>query len=197
MARDFLAANPTVVRRYDALEGSGFYSYWDAAKATFRQVYFEEERSLADKYDYALVTGLGGIGIWTLDNDRNYTELADVLRSRFYSPVRSATVLASTRDLKRVSGAVYVTVRGRVTNTGTVPLSGVMSYTIRDGRDRLVARGSWPKETVYPGRAIRHARTIRLGLAANLRAGTYVLRLRFDAGGARYRTEPHTFRQPY
>ena len=39
-ARAFLAAHPDVVWQYDALEGSGFYTYWDATKLTWRQVYF-------------------------------------------------------------------------------------------------------------------------------------------------------------
>ena len=44
--------------------------------------------SLAAKYDYALVKGLGGIGIWTLDNDRGYGQLWSVLRAKFYAPIR-------------------------------------------------------------------------------------------------------------
>ena len=91
-ARDFLAARPEVVRQYDALEGSGFYTYWSAKDGTYRQVYFEEERSLAAKYDYAIATGLAGVGIWTLGNDGTYPQLRDVLRSKFYAPVRQISV---------------------------------------------------------------------------------------------------------
>ncbi len=69
-ARDFLAAHPKVKRHYDALEGSAYYTYWSKTYKTYRQVYFEDEHSLAAKYDYVLTSGLGGIGIWTLDNDR-------------------------------------------------------------------------------------------------------------------------------
>ena len=57
-------------RHYDALEGSAYYTYWSKKYKTYRQVYFEDEHSLAAKYDYVLTSGLGGIGIWTLDNDR-------------------------------------------------------------------------------------------------------------------------------
>ena len=85
-ARDFLAAHPAVVRNYDALEGSGFYTYWDSHQKTFRQVYFEEERSLTAKYDYAIATGLGGLGIWTLDNDRGYSALSAVLERQVLRP---------------------------------------------------------------------------------------------------------------
>ena len=106
-ARTFLAAHPEVVRNYDALEGSGFYTYWDSTHKTFRQVYFEEERSLTAKYDYAIATGLGGIGIWTLDNDRAYDELWNVLRSKFYDPVYLAKVSGSVTDMVRRSGVFY------------------------------------------------------------------------------------------
>ena len=53
---------------------------------TFRQVYFEDELSAAAKYDYAIASGLAGVGIWTLDNDRGYTEMYDVIRAKFYDP---------------------------------------------------------------------------------------------------------------
>ncbi len=123
-ARAFLASHPAVVRNYDSLEGSGFYTYWDSTHATFRQVYFEEERSLTAKYDYAIATGLGGIGIWTLDNDRGYDALANVLRAKFYAPVYQATVTGSVTDVVRRSGVVYVKVHAGARNTGTVPLKG-------------------------------------------------------------------------
>ena len=77
-ARDFLAAHPEVVRQYDARRGQRRSTPTGTPiKQTFRQVYFEDERSLDAKYDYALTTGLAGIGIWTLDNDRGYPELWD------------------------------------------------------------------------------------------------------------------------
>ena len=54
-ARDWLKAHPKTKRQYDALEGSAFYTYWSTKYKTYRQVYFDDERSLAAKYDYALV----------------------------------------------------------------------------------------------------------------------------------------------
>ena len=89
--RSFLAAHPDVVRQYDALEGSAFYSYWDAVHATWRQVYFEDEHSAAAKYDYAIASGLAGIGIWTLDNDAGYPEMWDALRV-FFNPNHAVDV---------------------------------------------------------------------------------------------------------
>jgi hypothetical protein len=197
-ARDYLAAHPEVVRNYDALEGSGFYTYWDTVKSTFRQVYFEEERSLNAKYDYAIVTGLAGIGIWTLDNDRGYDELWNVLRSKFYSPVHAIAVRGSLTNIKSRAGRVSVVVHAGIANTGTVPERGTWRWTIRNAKDgHIVASGSWPLTTIYPGRSIGHARTVTLGLASRLRAGTYLLRVRFITSRGTWRSIDIAFRQPY
>jgi spore germination protein YaaH len=197
-ARDFLAAHPTVIRQYDALEGSAFYIYRDASKKTYREVYFDDERSLAEKYDYALVTGLGGIGIWTLDNDRGYDDLWNVLRSKFYSPVHTVAVRGSVTNLKSRSGTVLAVVHAGITNTGTVPERGTWRWTIRDSKDdHIVVSGSWPLTTIYPGRSIGHARSVTLGLASRLRAGTYLLRVRFIASTGTWRTADIAFRQRY
>lgn len=196
-ARDFLASHPEAVRQYDALEGSGFYTYWDPVKLTFRQAYFDDERSLSAKYDYALVTGLAGIGIWTLDNDRGYTELWDVLRSKFYAPVYAAVVNTSVKSVTRSSGYVYATVRYSVRNTGTVPQRGTWRWTIRDGRDRIVASGTRAAETIYPGQSIGHVVKVRLGLATRLPAGTYKVRVRFITATFNWRSPDVRFRQPY
>ena len=61
-ARKFLDAHPAVLRQEDPSEGSAFFTYWDDEFQTFRQVYFEDEHSAAAKYDYAIVTGLAGVG---------------------------------------------------------------------------------------------------------------------------------------
>lgn len=196
-ARTFLAAHPEIVRNYDALEGSGYYTYWDSARATFRQVYFEEERSLTAKYDYAIATGLGGIGIWTLDNDRGYDALWDVLRSKFYAPVYQAAVRRYVTDVVRRSGVVSVKVHAGATNTGTVPLTGQLRWAIRDTRSRVVASGRWPTTVLYPGRKTSRARTVELGLATRLPAGTYRLRVRFVTSSRSFGLPDLEFRQPY
>ena len=195
-ARDFLAAHPSA-RRYDALEGSGFYTYWDPVKRTLRQVYFEEERSLNDKYDYAIVTGLAGVGIWTLDNDRGYTELWDLLRTKFYAPVRRASVGAAVKRVTRTAGSVYATISYSARNTGTVPLRGLWRWVVRDARGRAVARGTRVAETIYPGRVVIHGVKIRLGLAIRLRAGSYTVRVDFGSTAARWVSPSVAFRQRY
>jgi len=196
-ARDFLAAHPEVVRQYDALEGSGFYTYWDAVNETYRQVYFEEERSLNDKYDYALVTGLAGIGIWTLDNDRGYPELWNLLRQKFYAPIHAVVVGGSVTNVTKRSGSVYAVVHFNTRNTGTVPIRGSWRWTLRDTRDRIVASGTRPAETIYPGRVAGHAARVRIGLATRLPAGTYKLRVRFISSDGTWRSADIGFRQRY
>jgi spore germination protein YaaH len=196
-ARAFLAAHPEVVRRYDSLEGSGFYTYWDSTHKTFRQVYFEEERSLTAKYDYAIATGLGGIGIWTLDNDRGYDALANVLRAKFYAPVYQATVKGSVTDIVRRSGVVYVKVHAGARNTGTVPLTGSLRWSIRNRAGRVILSGRWPTSVLYPGRATSRAVTVKLGLATRLAAGTYTLRVRYVSTRGTWGLPDVKFRQPY
>ncbi len=196
-ARDFLAAHPEVVRNYDALEGSGFYTYWDAAKLTFRQVYFEEERSLTAKYDYALATGLAGVGIWTLDNDRGYPDLWNVLRSKFYAPIHAVNVANSIAYVRRLSGSVYVRIHAEGKDVGTVPERGSFLWTIRNAKGRLVRSGSWPAQTLYPGPLYQHGGVVRLGYASGLPAGTYTLRVRFVAASTTWWAPTVRFRQPY
>lgn len=196
-ARDFLAARPEVVRQYDALEGSGFYTYWSAKDGTYRQVYFEEERSLAAKYDYAIATGLAGVGIWTLGNDGTYPQLRDVLRSKFYAPIRRISVGGRIADVYRRSGVVYAVVKVRARETGTVPERGYFRWTIRDATGRLIRYGSWPRETLYPGRLATHRVTVRLGPASALRAGTWTFRVRFITSATTWRSPVIGFRQPY
>jgi spore germination protein YaaH len=183
-ARGFLAAHPEVAWRYDALEGSGYYTYWDPVKLTWRQVYFEEARSLNDKYDYALTLGLAGVGIWTLDNDRGYLELWDLLRSKFYAPVHTVTVRASVTNVRKRSGVVEAIVHYGARNTGTVPERGTWRWTIRDSRGRIWRSGKGRTETIFPGKGIGHATRVRIALASRLPAGTYSVRVRFVRTGA-------------
>ncbi len=196
-ARAYLAAHPTIVRHHDTVEGSAYYIYRDAVKKTYREVYFDDEVSLAAKYDYALVKGLGGIGIWTLDNDRGYGQLWSVLRAKFYAPIRAMTVTASTSGLRRSAGAVSVIVHGSARNTGTVPVTGRWWWSIRDQAGHTVLTGSWSSSTIYPGRALSHGRLVRLGLATHLPAGRYTLRMIFKSGSTGWRSADVGFRQPY
>jgi len=87
-ARDWLADHPSVVRHEDTVQGSAWFTYWDSAHKTHRQVYFEDEQSVAAKHDYAIAHNLAGIGIWTLGSDGAYRQMWDVIRSKFSAPVQ-------------------------------------------------------------------------------------------------------------
>lgn len=196
-ARDFLAAHPKVKRKYDALEGSAYYTYWSKKYKTYRQVYFEEERSVADKYDYVLTTGLAGVGIWTLDNDRGYDAMWNVLRDKFYAPIHAVKVGGKVGTITRSNGAVFANVRVRAKVTGTVPERGSWRWTIRDSKGKLIRSGAHKKQTLFPGRLVKHTVRLRLGLASGLRAGTYTLRVRFIQSKKTWRSPAIEFRQRY
>ncbi len=197
-ARAFLAAHPEVVRQYDATEGSGFYTYWEPVKKTWRQTYFEDERSLNDKYDYALTRGLAGVGTWTLEYDRGYPDLWALLRSKFYAPVHAVTVGASVSSVAVRSGYVEAIVRYNGRNVGTVPERGTWRWTIRDRTGKMWLAVKGVTETIYPGKSIGHATRARIGLASKLPAGTYILVVRFErVAGVYWRSPDARFRQPY
>ncbi|MEA2536487.1 MAG: hypothetical protein QOF11_721 [Chloroflexota bacterium] len=195
-AKNFLAAHPEVELQHDLAEGSAYFTYWDPDKLTFRQVYFEDELSAAAKYDYAIATGLAGVGIWTLDNDRGYTQLYDVLRAKFYNPTQRATVGAVATKVTRSAGSVRVTHVERVKNTGNIPQRGSIVWRIYDPRGRLVKKGSLTV-TIYPGRTRKLTTTTVIGTPAGLRPGTYRLKVQFVTSAGIWKSPTDTFRQPY
>jgi MYXO-CTERM domain-containing protein len=57
-----------------------WYTWQDGS---FNQVWYEDEESLAHKYQLALDQDLGGVGMWALNYDLGYTELWDLLETTF------------------------------------------------------------------------------------------------------------------
>ena len=196
-ARDFLKAHPKVVRRYDAREGSAFYTYWSTKYKTHRQVYFEDERSAAAKYDYAILKGLGGVGVWTLENDNGYPQMWNVLRDKFYAPIRKIDVKGGVREVDKRAGRVSVVIRLYARQLGTVPQRGVVRWTIRNASGRLLDWGQLKRKTLYPKRLSKRVLRVDIGTAAGLRAGTYTLRVRFISSSKTYYAPVVEFRQPY
>jgi spore germination protein YaaH len=60
-----------------------YFTYFDEEKGTSRQVYYENADSLKVKYDLAINSGMGGVGIWALGFDGGYQELWDLLGNKF------------------------------------------------------------------------------------------------------------------
>jgi len=82
-AVDFLAKHPAVTAEWDPIASSPYFTYRDAKKDTFRQVWYEDERSIAAKYALADEAGVTGIGIWALGMDKGRDDLWDVIRAAF------------------------------------------------------------------------------------------------------------------
>ncbi|MCB0397745.1 MAG: hypothetical protein KDD36_13905 [Flavobacteriales bacterium] len=57
----------------------------------YRQIFFEDSKSLSIKYDWIKKNKLGGVGIWALGYDNGYSELWDLLAEKF-SEEQNATM---------------------------------------------------------------------------------------------------------
>jgi spore germination protein len=195
-ARAFLAAHPEVVRNYDALEGSSFYTYWDSSKATYRQVYFEDEQSAAAKYEYAITTGFAGVGMWTLANDADYTEMADALEV-FYDPNHEVAVTGSIHGLSRLTGNVRASLDYSIKNLGDVPERGDIRWQVRNEDGRQIAKGKVSTTTISLGKTLTGTARIALGAAADLPPGTWTVQVFFVTADEAYASQPTKFRQPF
>ena len=49
----------------------------------YRQLFFEDVKSLSIKYDWIKKNKIGGVGIWALGYDNGYPELWDLLTDKF------------------------------------------------------------------------------------------------------------------
>jgi chitinase len=196
-ARAFLAAHPGVVRNYDVLEGSSFYTYWDATHGTYRQVYFEDERSAAAKYDYAITTGLGGVGIWTLGNDGSYPQMWDALRV-FYNPVHQVFIGSRIRSTDVANGVAYGNLSFSLRNAGNITEHGAITWIARNSDHRPVAHGTI-KATAILGaqRGLNGTARIRLGLAATIPSGVWSVEVSFTTAHSVFRSARTLFLQPY
>ena len=196
-ARDFLAAHPKVKRHYDALEGSAYYTYWSKKYKTYRQVYFEDEHSLAAKYDYVLTSGLGGIGIWTLDNDRGYAALSNVLRDKFYAPIHAVKVSGKVGTITRSNG-VGVRQRARP-GPGDRDRAGARLVEMDHPRHDRQARpvGGVQEADALSGSAREAHRPSPARSRERLPAGMYTLRVRFIQSKKTWRSPAIEFRQRY
>ncbi|HVA87860.1 MAG TPA: glycosyl hydrolase family 18 protein [Candidatus Saccharimonadales bacterium] len=194
---DWLRSHPKIVVRHDQASGAAWFSYRDSSRGTYRQVWFEDTRSVGAKYDFAIQAGLGGVGIWALDNDRGYSGLWNLLREKFRSPTHRAAVTGSLFHLAARSGRVEADVIATILNGGTVPEIGRLVWSVRTvAGNRAVASGN-VAVSVLPGGARRPLVHVVLGSAATLPAGTYRLQLTFIAGARRWTAPAFTFHQRY
>lgn len=86
-------------RRFDEGTQNPWYAY--AQDGGWRQNWYDDEESLAAKYQLIQEQGIGGVGIWALGYDSGYAELWNVLEAYFTA---EPTVLSGTRaDPRRIT----------------------------------------------------------------------------------------------
>lgn len=68
-------------RNYDADAENAWYAW--TAGGVMRQTWYDDEESLASKYQLALEQDIGGVGMWALGYDEAYPELWSVLDAYF------------------------------------------------------------------------------------------------------------------
>jgi chitinase len=82
-AVDFLEKHEKLKAEWDPVASSPYFTYRDSKKDTYRQVWYEDRRSLAAKYALARDADVVGVGIWALGMDRGTDELWSLLRTMF------------------------------------------------------------------------------------------------------------------
>jgi spore germination protein YaaH len=71
--------------QYDTIEESAWVSYYGTfgGASTWRELYYNDARAMAARYDRVNYWGIGGVGIWVLGYDAGYPELNQVLADKF------------------------------------------------------------------------------------------------------------------
>ncbi len=195
--RTWLAQHPEIVRHEDTAQGSGWFTYYDAASRSDREVYFEDEFSVAAKDDYAIANGLAGVGIWTLGNDGTYPELWNVLRSKFYAPDHRLVMRVKPSGIAVSGGKVTLNIWESITNAGNIPERGTITWHVRDATGKSRAHGS-RTVLLYPGQKLSfmiHGAAI--GSPSGLKAGTYRIAITFTGVGVKVVGPAARFRQPF
>ena len=192
----FLAEHPALPVRYDLIADAPYFTYHDHDTGTYRQVWFEDRRSLNRKVDLALSSGLAGVGLWALDDSPEFATIWDLLHDKLRAPSHRVVVRGSLFHVRRRDGMVVADITSTVQNRGTVPEAGQLGWAVRDQRGRVVASGH-VRLTVDSKGARRPIVHVTLGTAARLAAGTYRLTLVFGAGGRHWRAPIRSFRQPF
>jgi spore germination protein YaaH len=99
-SRDLAA---TYGRRWDDVGKVPWFAYYDSAKGSWVEGYYDDAASLGEKYDMINARGLAGTGMWTLLMDQGDNALWNLLAAKFvtdmtpasYVPLAPARVLDS------------------------------------------------------------------------------------------------------
>jgi hypothetical protein len=192
----FLAKHPTLPVGYDSTADAPYFTYHDHSAGTYRQVWFEDARSLGRKMDLALTSRLAGVGLWALDDASEFSPVWNLLQTKLRNVTHRVVVRGSLFHLASRGGKVVADITALVQNRGTVPETGQLGWAVRDAKGRVVASGH-VKLAVDSRGARRPLFHIQLGSAARLAAGTYRLTLVYGAGGRHWAAPITRFRQRF
>ncbi len=68
--------------KFDSISASTYLVIKESANS-YKQIFFEDEKSLSIKYDWIQKNKIKGVGIWALGYDDGYSELWDLLTEKF------------------------------------------------------------------------------------------------------------------
>ena len=141
------AEHPALPVRYDPIADAPYFTYHDHDTGTYRQVWFEDARSLSRKVDLALSSGLAGVGLWALDDSTGVrADLGPAPRRSSARPRHRVVVRGSLFHVAGATARSWPTSRRRVQNRGTVPEAGQLGWAVRDPQGPR--RGVRPRELV-------------------------------------------------
>ncbi len=124
MAQDGLPTGAVV--DHDAIEKSARITWYDDAKASWYQTYYDDPASLGPKAKLAITRGLAGMGIWALGYDRGVPGYWEKIAATFPAPkVLSVRVSPNPTDARRVTvkttweAKAHPVTQMRLSNNGT------------------------------------------------------------------------------
>jgi spore germination protein YaaH len=191
----WLSDHPSVAVHRDPENGSWF-RYRNRAEGTVRQVHFEDARSAAAKFNYAIAHGLAGVGIWALGNDAGRRGMAQAIERTFVRPTRRITARTTVGPVRLVRGKVRIDASVVLRDLGSRAERGTVTWRILDSQGRTLESGR-RVGAMYPGGSLRQRIAVTLGPASSLRAGTYRLVVRFVIGSWTPVAATVRFHQPY
>lgn len=192
----FLDQHPGLHVSYDAVADAPYFTYHDHAAGTYRQVWFENARSLGRKVDLAVTARLAGVGLWALDTAPEFSWVWELLHIKVRTPTHSIAVRGTLFHLASRNGIVGADITAVVQNRGSVAEVGQLGWAVRDAAGRLVASGHIRLSVDSRG-ARRPQFHVTLGSAARLRSGFYRLTLVYGAAGHHWAAPGTTFRERY
>jgi spore germination protein YaaH len=80
--RDFYIDSLNIPIQFDSKSASSYIVIKDSVNG-YRQLFFEDVKSLTIKYDWIKENKIGGVGIWALGYDNGYPELWNLLAEKF------------------------------------------------------------------------------------------------------------------